>query len=295
MGLVLSLLVRPNLLGRREDYHKAIRLTSIFFDNQCAQEPDKFRLSCVWAFVARNISHPTTLTTYKSAMSLMHKCLYFAPSISIQHGHFVAMGRNCKTTPLDYAPFQVDSGRFEEVLMTLEQGQALLWSEMRGLRPPMYKSVKKVLPLMKRITELGQGLGALVIYATPSGRPGIEDGVAQGSNWTDPCGLPVAKQRDVVDERDTPISQVQGRPGLQGFLMTPLSTLRSTASHDPVIIINHCKWRSDILITFDKILLAPFLPQLISTIARTDYGISYSRRGSMASIPGNSRTLYLLS
>ena len=42
MGLVLSLLARPNLLGRREDHHKAIPLTSIFFDSQCAQEPDKF-------------------------------------------------------------------------------------------------------------------------------------------------------------------------------------------------------------------------------------------------------------
>ena len=47
------------------------------------------------------------------------------------------------------------------------------------------------------------------------------------------------------------ISQIQSRPGLEGFLRAPsFDTLLSAASRGPVIIINHCKWRSDIIILF---------------------------------------------
>jgi hypothetical protein len=36
--------------------------------------------------------------------------------------------------PLEYASFQIESGELERAMETLEQGRALLWSEMRGLR-----------------------------------------------------------------------------------------------------------------------------------------------------------------
>jgi hypothetical protein len=35
------------------------------------------------------------------------------------------------------------------------------------------------------------------------------------------------------------------------------TTLQSAASHGPVIIINHCKWRSAILIIFNRPLIIP--------------------------------------
>ena len=69
--LVRSLLTREKLLGQLEDRHEAIRLISTVVDDQYAREPDRFRLSCKWAILARSISHPTTSTAYKSAMSLM--------------------------------------------------------------------------------------------------------------------------------------------------------------------------------------------------------------------------------
>ncbi len=249
--LVPSLLTREQLLGRREDRHEAIRLMSMVIDNQYVREPDRFRLSCQWAFVARSISHPTTLTAYKSAMSLMEKSLSFAPTVSIQHARLVAMGKNCQNMPLDYASYHINLGRFEEAIETLEQGRALLWSEMRGLRTPIAQLIEEDPPLAKRFAEINQELEALTISITPSGRPEMEDGVAQGKDWTDPFGRLVVKRRKLVEERDALVSQIQGRPGLEGFLKTPsFTTLRSAASRGPVILINHCKWRSDILILF---------------------------------------------
>ncbi|KAH9023921.1 CHAT domain-containing protein [Lactarius hengduanensis] len=238
--LVSSLLVRWQFLGRKEDPYEAIRLMSLAIGDQYAQGPDRFRLSCQWAVLARMISHPSALTAYKTAMSSMKRSLSFAPTLSIQHARLVAMDENCQNVPFDYASFQIDLGRFEEAVETLEQGRALLWSEMRGLRTQMAQLEDS--PLAKRFAEINQQLEALTISITSSGRPEMGDGIAQDRDWTDPFGRLVVKQQKLVEERDALISQIQGRQGSEGFLKDPsFHTLRTAASRGP---------RSDILIIF---------------------------------------------
>ncbi|KAH9025946.1 CHAT domain-containing protein [Lactarius pseudohatsudake] len=162
-----------------------------------------------------------------------------------------SMGKDCQTMPLEYASFQIKLGRFEKAVEILEQGRALLWSEMRGLRTPMVQLTGEDPSLAKRFTDINQELEALTISITPSGRPEVGDGVGQGSDGMDPFGRLVVKQRKLVVERDALISQIRGGPGLEGFLKTPSFTaLRSAALRGPVIVINHCEWRSDILIIF---------------------------------------------
>jgi CHAT domain-containing protein/tetratricopeptide (TPR) repeat protein len=247
--LVQCLLVREKVLGRREGGHRdeAIRLMSMVIDNKYVREPDRFRLACEWAVLARSISHPTTLTAYKSAMSLMQKSLSFAPTVSVQHARLVTIGEDSQTMPLDYASYQINLGQIEEAVETLEQGRASLWSEMRGLRTPITQLIEEDSPLAKRFAEINQQLEALTISVTPSGRPETEDGVAE--DGTDPFGRLVVKRQKLVEQRNALVSQIQGRPGLRGILSAPsFATLRSAASRGPVIIINHCFWSSDILI-----------------------------------------------
>ncbi|KAH9162901.1 CHAT domain-containing protein [Lactarius sanguifluus] len=230
--LVSSLLTRWQLFDRIEDPHEAIRLVSLAIDDQYAREPDRFQLSCQWALLARAISHPTTLTAYKTAMSSMQKSLSFAPTVSIQHARLVATGELCQTMPLDYASYQIHLGRFEEAIETLEQGRALLWSEMRGLRTPMAQLIEDS-PLVKRFAEINQELEALTISVTPSGRPEMEDGVAQNMDLMvmDPFGRLVVKRQKLVEERlHLPLS-VPPPPVAPSFLST-------------------ITWHSDILIIF---------------------------------------------
>ena len=244
--LVVSLLVRQQFVTseRSEDRHEAVRLILMVIDNQYARESDRFQLSCQWAFLARSIRHPTTLAAYKTAMSLMQKLLSFAPTVSTQHIRLVELGWNCQTMPLDYASFQIELGQFEEAVETLEQGRALLWSEMRGLRAPAAKLMEEDPPLAKRFAIINRELEALTICITPSGKPEMGDG-------TDPFGLLVVKRQKLVEERDALISRIQSRPGFDRFLMASTFTaLRSAASRGPVILINHCEWSSDILIVF---------------------------------------------
>jgi CHAT domain-containing protein/tetratricopeptide (TPR) repeat protein len=247
--LVPSLLTRDQLLGRMEDRHEAIRLISVVIDNQYGRESDRFQLACQWAIIARSIRHPTTSAAYKTAMSLMERSLSFAPTVSVQHTRLISMGENCQTMPLDYASYQISLGQFEEAVETLEQGRALLWSEMRGLRTPVFQLIGEDSPLAKKFADINQELEALTVSVTPSGMPEVEDGVYQSKGGMDPFGRHIIEQKKLVEERDALISQIRSRPGLEGFLGTPsYTTLRSAASHGPVIIINNCKWRSDIII-----------------------------------------------
>jgi CHAT domain-containing protein len=249
--LTPALLHRSQLLGGIDDLQEAIRLMSMVINNQHAREPDRFQLSCQWAFIARNVSHPTTLTAYKTAMSSMQKSLSFSPTVSIQHVRLVVMSVYCKNMPLDYASFQIGLGRFDEAVETLEHGRALLWSEMRGLRTQMVRLVEEDSALANRLAEINQELEALITSVAPSGLPDMEDGVAEGRDGRDPFGRLVLKQQGLVAERDASISQIQGRPGFEGFLKAPsFSTLQLAASRGPVVLINHCGYRSDILILF---------------------------------------------
>jgi hypothetical protein len=248
---VRSLLTRERLLGRIEDLHEAIRLISAVIDNEHGRESDRFELACGWAFVARRIRHPTTLAAYKSAMSLMERSLSFAPTVSTQHSRLVVMGENCQMMPLDYASYQIGLGQFEEAVEILEQGRALLWSEMRGLRTAVFQLIGEDSPLAKKFADINQELEALTVSVTPSGRPEVEDGIYQIKGGTDAFGRLVIKQKKLVEERDALILQIQSQPGLERFLGAPsFDTLSYAASHGPVIIINNCKWRSDIIIIF---------------------------------------------
>jgi tetratricopeptide (TPR) repeat protein len=258
--LVLSLLTRERLLGRIEDRHEAIRLISVVIDNEYGRESDRFKLACEWAITARRIHHPTTLAAYKTAMSLMERSLSFAPTVSTQHTRLLAMGAHCQTMPLDYASYQIGLGQFEEAVETLEQGRALLWSEMRGLRTPVFQVIEED-SLAKKFAEINQELETLTIAVTPSGRPEVDDGIDQSKDGSDAFGRLVIKQKKLVEVRDALISQIRSRPGLEGFLRAPsYTTLHSAASRGPVIIVNHCQWRSDIIIIFHN-----YLPCFIPT------------------------------
>jgi hypothetical protein len=56
---VSSLLARLSLLNRIEDLNEVVRLTPLTVDNRYAQAPERFQLSCFWAYLARRIGHPS--------------------------------------------------------------------------------------------------------------------------------------------------------------------------------------------------------------------------------------------
>ncbi len=243
-GLLWSLADRVRLPGHnlhKEDLDAIMQLYPEIVNNQFTQLSKRFELACTWARNARHFNYSSSISVaYENAMSLMQDTLVFSPTLQIQHSRLVSMIEVTRTLPLDYASYQIQTSRLKEAVVTLEQGRALLWSELRGLRTSVDQlhSESADPNLAGKFTEINQKLESVTI--------GIEatDGLGSFNRL-------VLEQRKLLEDRNALILQIQtsGFLGCQDFLKTPsFDFLQSATSQGPVIIINHSRWRSDIII-----------------------------------------------
>ena len=259
--LIKSLSIRWRLFGRRNDLDEVMYLFASGAKDTYVTVPCRFVLAYDWAYTARIYGHHSLPAAYENAMSLMQSALVFAPTLRIQHDLLVERHDLYEKTPLNFASHLIRAGQIERAIETLEQGRALLWSEMRGLRTST-DQLRAANPLLaERFTAINHDLEIMTTSASSDGSAGMGDGSPEGDEWMEQLPGLMKRQHELLLERDTVISQIRRQPGFEKFLL-PLcfDTLRSAASHGPVIVINHCKWRSDIIIV-----LRDSPPSLITT------------------------------
>ena len=235
---------------RTQDLNEALELLSQCVSDAPGYLPDRFSHACMWATVARATQHPTVTTAYEAAMSLMQDTLHFSPTLQLQHAT-LATHDSTYTMPLDYASHQVDLGQLEKAIETLERGRALLWSEMRHLRTSIDRLLATDPDLGHNFAAINRELEGLTKSVPPCHKISIDDGTLDDLRAVDPFGRLVLKRRRLLKERDDLISQIQALPGFDDFMTSPpFDTLRSAGWSGPVIIINHSRWRSDIMILY---------------------------------------------
>jgi CHAT domain-containing protein len=248
---------------RTQDLDESLEILSQYVSSTYASLPSRLLLACKWAYYARSTRHPTISSAYETALALMQDSPFFSPTLQLQHS---ALARNdidgiIHGLPLDYASYRVDQRQLEEAIVILERGRALLWSEMRHLRVPIDQLLDAYPDLAHKFGAANRGLEELTKSIPPSHELSMDDDAADGFEAVDPFGRLVLKQRNLLKERAKLISQIQALPGFDSFLASPsIDAIRSAASSGPVIIINHSRWRSDILV-----LLHNMPPSLIPT------------------------------
>ena len=257
-GLISSLLTRLKLLRHKEDLHELMQLFPTVASSSYDLAVSRGRLpnSFTWATTARRFGHPSASTAYDYAMSWMQISLAFAPTLDKQHSWLTGT-HGLHAIPLDYASYHIHTGHLEQAIETLEQGRGLLWSEMRGLRTSIDQIRLADSDLADKLSTVNRELETLSLtFSLDTNLDG-----SSGLQGMDLYGRGVMQKQKLLDDRERLITQIRGLSGFDTFLKPPLfDTLRSAASHGPVIIINHCKWRSDILI-----LLHNSPPSLIPT------------------------------
>ena len=257
-GLISSLSIRLDLRHHEEDLHELMQLFPTVADYTFANPHDELPISFRWASIARRFGHPSASTAYDHGMSWMRASLTFAPTLGKQHSRLVAVRGSLQTIPLHYASYHIETGNLEKAIETLEQGRGLLWSEMRGLRTSIDQLRLADSDLAKKFTAVNHKLEALIM--APSLNNDVDG--STGLKGIDQHGRSVIRKQKLLDDRENLITQIQALSGFDTFLKPPsFDTLRSAASHGPVIIINHCEWQSDILI-----LLHNSPPSLIHTL-----------------------------
>jgi len=237
--LIASLYTHLVLLERREDSNEVIQLLPFAAENEGIEFRRLLHL-CRWAIVVRNVGHHSISTAYDHAMSLMQACLTLAPTLDIQHSQLiVTIDDAIKSLPFNYASYQIDTSQLKQAIETLERGQGLLWSEMRGLHTSL-DQIHSIDPhLADNFATINQELEmvtlAILLKSNVDDRASTSD-----IDAVDPFGGLVVRQQKLLDDREMLILQIQAVPGLDTFLRPPsFESLRSASCHGPVIIINH--------------------------------------------------------
>ena len=247
--LLEVLSARLSFSGDRKDFDEAMELYLLASQGKYTPTTarQRFELSCEWAGNARRSGHHTASTAYQVAISSMQDTLLFAPTLGTQHVNLVALRDEYEQLPLNIASYEIDRGRLKEAIQALEQGRALIWSELRGLRTSIDQLA--VDPgLAKEFTAVNRELETLAISVSPSAVMNDDDGLEAGKEM-DKFGRLVEQHQKLLARRNKLVSRIQALPGFENFLATPsFDSLRSAAERGPVIIVNHSKWRSDILI-----------------------------------------------
>ena len=263
-GLLTSLSVRSDISPghRTQDLQEMVELFPRFLSDgsQLLSLPRRFNFACSWALLARAAQHPSTSTAHETALSLMQDIAPFSPTLQLQHATLITCPLFHKM-PLDYASYRVERGQLVQAIETLERGRALLWSEMRHLRTSIDQLLDADPELGHKFAALNGDLDELTKSIPPSHNLNMDDTIADDLRAGDKFGSLFRRQRGLLKERDKLISQIRALPGFDRFLTFPLfDTLRPAALCGPIIIVNHSKPRSDILILLHN---AP--PSLIPT------------------------------
>ncbi|KAN0141123.1 CHAT domain containing protein [Lactarius tabidus] len=222
---------------------------------------DRIDIACSWASLARATQHQSVSTAYETAISSIQSALLLSPTLQLQHAILATVPDVICGIPLDYASYQVEQGQLEQAVEARERGRALLWTEMRHLRTSIDQLFDSDPELGEIFAAVNRELEELTKSIPPSRRLGVDDVVADDLRAGDKFGYLLLRQRGLLKERDKLISQIRALPSFDRFMTSPsFDTLHSAASSGPVIIVNHSKPRSDILI-----LLHNAAPSLIPT------------------------------
>ena len=124
---------------------------------------------------------------------------------------------------------------------------------MHGLRTSTDQLRTADPDLAEKFTAINKKLETVTTSTWSDGGLGAVDGRFECDKQIVQYSDLMVRQQDLLKDRDALISQIRGLPGFENFLL-PLSfdALRSASSSGPVIIINHCKLGSDILIVFHE-------------------------------------------
>ena len=254
---------RLELLGLPQDFEELIQLSSELANDISGEVFTRFEISCYWARLARLIYvHTSVSIAYETAMSLLQETLVFCPTLQTQHHRLAAALKEGESFTSDYASYQIENGQVKQAIETLEQGRALIWSEMRGLRISTDQLRAANPALAEKFADINQRLELVAMSVAQSD----DNDLGETSGRRDhSINHLVLTQQNLLKERTALISHIQSLPGFEYFLKPPsFDFLNAAASRGPVIIVN----QSPLAAIFPShiiILLENSPPSIIST------------------------------
>ncbi|KAH9996406.1 CHAT domain-containing protein [Russula compacta] len=270
--LAVSLSMRSSILPlplQSADFDESMELfRRALSDEEYAHPHARYEIASQWAACARvRGNHPLTAVAYEKAISLMQSSLALGPTLEVQHRLLRGRWGRLSAVPLECASYYIETGSLERAVEILERGRALLWSEMRGLRTPIDQlRAGDHATLAERFVAISEELERITTGATTT----VSSAPTATHARTDAFGQMMEDVRVLERARGEIVDQIRLLLGFEDFLRAvPFETLQTAAARGPVIVINHCRYRSDIIIVLHDSapVLIPTAPEFYARTA----------------------------
>jgi hypothetical protein len=232
----------------RLGFDESMALFRSALDDEHAHPHAKYEIASDWAACARVGQHPCTALAYQTAMTLMQSSLALGPTLPLQHRLLRGRWGLLAAVPLDCASYYIEVGALKQAIESLEQGRALLWSEMRGLRTSMDRlrlSDGEGAALAEQFVAVSKELESIATSAeAPDDSERPRDDTSH--HTPDAFGQTLEKVRELERKRAEIADRIRALPGFEDFLRAvPFDALQTAAACGPVVILNHCRYRCD--------------------------------------------------
>ncbi|EJD04542.1 TPR-like protein [Fomitiporia mediterranea MF3/22] len=235
--LARSLKARFDQLEQVEDITEAIKLFKCAADHLFSGSLIRLMVASEWVELARDHDHPSTLRAYRKAISLLQRTLTLHPTARMQHS-LLANLSSYQTLALDAASYAIEKGDLCQAIELLEQGRAILWSQMRNFRTPLDRLAETSKPLADRFGDVSRRLEALTTHSEAN------DLLESVPDKQVHCSIDemLVTVRQLSEEQREIISEIRQLQGFEDFLQaTPFEKLQQAASEGPVVVVNLCK------------------------------------------------------
>jgi hypothetical protein len=238
------------VLGNHDPTHKdkSVSMFEAAFQDDSATISEKLSSAWWWATFARAWDHSSTTLAYQNTLSTLQSSLTGEFTIQRQSGIISRLGLKIRI-PFEYASYQIERGQLESAIETIEQGKTLIWSEIYGICALMGR-LRYVNPdLAERLATVSQDLIAVnaSILAKGVGESQLDE--EEDHEHMDNYSSMFKERRQLLRQRQEIIAAIKGLQGFENFMgPIPFRTLQHAASRGPIIIVNHCPWRCDVLI-----------------------------------------------
>ncbi|KAH8105735.1 CHAT domain-containing protein [Phellopilus nigrolimitatus] len=233
--------------GRMEDLEESLRIYEEGADLVFSNTLTRLGVAVRWASFARSQRHASTLKAYHLALSLLESSLVISPTVQMQH-KILSGSNGYPTLASDAASYEIEAGDVAQAVEMLEQGRALIWSQMRGLRTPIeqLREVKK--GLADRFLTTSRELESLATSSESKPITLVAQDSATGASQKLVDEM-YSRKRRLASQLEGIVTEIRATSGYKDFLRPRrFSALKKAAVDGPVIIISHSEYRSDALI-----------------------------------------------
>ena len=277
-------------LGIYEAEHLEGHLDSAikYFDAATSFKPANIALraaaSIIWARAAESHQHASALDAYTRSLQLLDSYISMATSPSSRH---LAMKNFPTNLPVDAASCALRRGDIPRAVEVVEQGRALLWTQMARFRTPLDDLCLQhpsAGPFMKRFRDLSHMLNEHPADLDEPSSTDHSDGTAAEAQ--------VRRYNDLLDSWTEVVAQIRAFDGFSRFLLPPLfSDLREASCEGPVIVLIASGFSCDAIIVLHD--ASPIHVSLPTTSERLGVIADQLRRETSTSAAAQERSSFI--